>query len=232
MISRFAFAALLVVLPPVAAIDLSGQVPATAPTAAASQAVGSTQPDAPFATSALEPAVGRLRQTMGMLHIEKWKTSQGAREESLANIGSIQRDLDATLPPLLQTADSAPGSVTALLPAFRNVNALYDVVLRVTEVSKLAAPQQQSGALTDALKSLDEARRQLGDKVQEAAVSGEQQVKDLQKVVSSRPPAMAAPVAPPPQAAAVETHPKKKRKPAVKPAQTASPAAAPQPSKP
>ena len=56
------------------------------------------------------------------------------RDEAQANLRSIQKDVSTTLPALLASADSAPGSASKLLPAYRNVDALYDVLLRVPEV--------------------------------------------------------------------------------------------------
>ncbi|HTD96017.1 MAG TPA: hypothetical protein VK627_03785, partial [Edaphobacter sp.] len=158
----------------------------------------------------LQPALDTLRQTLELLQPERWKTSNAIREEADANINSIRRDLDATLPPLLAAADGAPNSVVQVLPVFRNVEALYDVLLRVSEAGKTSAPSQQSTALDQAITSLEAGRRALGDSIQSAALAQEQQVHDQQAALRAIPPAPApAPCAPPP--------PVKKRKPPPKP---------------
>ena len=139
---------------------------------------GETAPSA-TATGILSPALDKLRTTLGNLRLEKWKAPGPVREEARTNIGSIGRDLDGTLPGLLTTADAAPGAVSQNLPVFRNVDALYDVLLRVVETADLAAPTADTEALHGALTSLEDARRSLGDALEAAAVSTEAQNKSL-----------------------------------------------------
>ena len=117
--------------------------------------------DLPSAT--LQPALDVLKQAVSGVRTDKWKTSATVKSETDANLASIRRDLDATLPPLLATADAAPDSAAKVLPAYRTVEALYDVVLRVDAAARLAAPADQTSALDQALAKLDDQRRVLGD---------------------------------------------------------------------
>ncbi len=135
----------------------------------------------PTASSLLTPALDKLRTSLGSIRIEKWKAPGPVREEANSNIGSIRRDLDGALPPLLTAADAAPGVVSRNLPVFRNVDALYDVLLRVVETADLSAPEADTEALHGALSSLEDARRSLGDALQASAVSAEQQGARLQE---------------------------------------------------
>jgi hypothetical protein len=167
----------------------------------------------------LQPSLSTLQPTLDALRTDKWKTSGPAREETEANIGSIRRDLETTLPPLLATADAAPGSITQVLPAYRNIEALYDVLLRVAAVARSSAPTQQSAPLEQAMAGLDAARRDLGDHLQAAALTQDQQVHDLQAKLRSIPP----PPAPAPAVCPTEP-PAKKRKPRPKPAPKTTPA--------
>jgi len=176
------------------------------------------------ASATVQPALGTLRQTVDGLNIERWKVSKAVREATVANIGSIRRDLDTTLPGLLGTADAAPNSVAGTLPVSRNLGALYDVLLRVTVIADAAAPPEQAASLAQAMTSLEGARRALDDRLQGGAVTQEQRVADLQKTLAARP-ATVAPVQ-----AAAEPVPCKpvthaKRKPAAKPAPTTPSAA-------
>ena len=169
----------------------------------------------------MQPALGTLQQALDAVRLDKWKTSNTLRQEADANINSIRHDLDTTLPPLLATADAAPDSITHVLPAYRNIEALYDVVLRVSAVARLSAPSQQSAALEQAMLSLDDARRALGDHLQLSASTQEKKIVDLQTALRAVPPAPApAPVAatPPP--------PEKKRKPRPKTTKKPTPAPA------
>lgn len=134
---------------------------------------------APTASSILQPALAQLQNSLEAVHLDKWKAPGPVREDASSNIGSIRRDLDGTLPTLLATADTAPGSVSRNFPVFRNVDALYDVLLRVTETAELAAPEAESAGLQAALSTLEDARRTLGDRIEQGAEAQEQQTAEL-----------------------------------------------------
>ena len=128
------------------------------------------------ASSLLAPGLATLRQSLSAIHLDKWKAPGPVRQEADSNIGSITRDLDGTLPGLLATADAVPGVISQNLPVFRNVDALYDVLLRVVETADLSAPEKDTENLHRALSSLDDARRALGDSIEGAAVQQEKQL--------------------------------------------------------
>ncbi len=140
-----------------------------------------SQPSAATASSLMQPSLAQLRQSLSGLRLDKWKAPGPVREETNGNIGSINRDLDGTLPGLLTTADAAPGMVSKNLPVFRNVDALYDVLLRIVETADLAAPDPETQSLHAALTSLDSARRSLGDAIEAAAVDSEQRLGQAQQ---------------------------------------------------
>jgi hypothetical protein len=169
--------------------------------------------DLPSAT--LQPALDVLKQAVNGVKTEKWKTSAAVRSETDANLASIRRDLEATLPPLLATADAAPDSTVKVLPPYRNVEALYDVVLRIDAAARLSAPVDQASALDQALARLDDSRRALGDQLQRNAGATEKQVADLQAALKAVPPPPPPPV---PVACPVVPAKKKTTKPAAKPA--------------
>jgi hypothetical protein len=153
----------------------------------------------------MQPSLDVVAQTIGTLRPDKWKASDAVRDDAAANISSIRRDLDTTLPQLLATADGAAASVTQALPAYRNIEALYDVLLRVSEAGRLSAPGDQRAALEEARVKLEAGRRAFGDRIQSIALEQEQQVHHLQAALRAIPPAPAPEVCPPPA-------PAKKRK--------------------
>jgi hypothetical protein len=178
----------------------------------------------------LKPAMDSIQQAITVARPEKWKVSNDTSQQTQANISSIQTDLRTTLPSLLEAADHSPNSAVQMLPAYRNVEALYDVLLRVAQVATLSAPAQQIGALQESVEALEKSRRALGDSIQTSALRQEQQNRDLQAQIhtlQAAPPPAAAPVACIPEAAPV-----KKRKPRPKPAQKPAAAATPQASAP
>ena len=139
---------------------------------------GSASPASTYAL--LQPPIAQLRDVLAGLRPDKWKVPSAVSQQTTANLSSIQRDLDNTLPGLITTADQAPNSVSAVLPAYRNLDALYDVVLRVPETAVLAAPAQQSSALQQATGALSDARRALGDRLQAAAAADSKSITTLQ----------------------------------------------------
>ena len=160
----------------------------------------------------MRPALESLRQALLTLRPERWKAPSQIAGESASDVGSIDRDLDTTLPPLLAAADAAPNSTTQLLAAYRNVEALYDVVVRVTQTAVLAAPSQQSRDLQQATEELQQSRRDLGDLLNAAAQSEERQLRDTQ----GRLRAIQATVAPAPPVCPPPPPPVKKARPRVK----------------
>jgi hypothetical protein len=171
--------------------------------AVATQAAAARVQPAPSAI--MQPSLDVVAQTIGTLRPDKWKASDAVRDDAAANISSIRRDLDTTLPQLLATADGAAASVTQALPAYRNIEALYDVLLRVSEAGRLSAPGDQRAALEEARVKLEAGRRAFGDRIQSIALEQEQQVHHLQAALRAIPPAPAPEVCPPPA-------PAKKRK--------------------
>jgi hypothetical protein len=176
-----------------------------------------------------------LEQTITGLQLEKWKKGP-VREEAAANISSIQRDLESTLPSLLAAADQAPGAMSKTLPVSRNVAALYDVLLRVVDSARMVAPGDQFTQLQDAMTGLEKGRHGLDDQMQDRSTTQEKQIGDLQVALKTRP-VPVCPVTPPPAELppAKKVVPKKRKpaaaKPAAKPA-TTPPATSSQPATP
>lgn len=186
---------------------------------AAPAAVSATQPTK--ASAVMQPSLDNVLRTLDDLRPDKWKTSGAMRQETQTNIDSIRQDLTSTLPPLLATADRAPDSVAEVLPAYRNIEALYDVLLRVTETGRLSAPRDQADALNQALTVLETGRRTLGERLQTAAVAREQHVHTLEAAARAAA-AAPKPVATPCPAPVTHTtrHRTRKKTTAKKPATT------------
>lgn len=165
-------------VPAVLAVCFYGYGMAQAPGAATTLPAASGP--AQTASAIMQPSLDAVLNATGDVRPERWKASGAMRQETATNIDSIRRDLTNTLPPLLGAADRAPGSVAQILPAYRNIEALYDVLLRVTEMSRVSAPKEQAAALQQALNGLEGARRALGERMQAAAVAREQHVHDLE----------------------------------------------------
>jgi hypothetical protein len=197
---------------------LTSAVAWQAPATQAAPAESSSLPSA-----MLQPSIDALTQAISTVKLDKWKGGS-IRGEAAPNLESIQKDLQNVLPSMLKDADAAPNSMSALLPVLRNVDALYDVVLRVTDGARVAASAEQAGALQDALTSLDKGRRTLQDRLMTLAAGQEKQVSDLQLAIKNQPPPPVCPVVPPPDTTKPAAKKKVvKKKPATPTAQPATP---------
>ncbi len=165
---------------------------------------------APLPSATLQPSLEILKGALGATNVERWKASNAVRGEASANLRSIANDVTSTLPALLATADTAPNSAAKVLPAYRNADALYDVLLRVDIAARLSAPADQSSALDQALQSLEDSRRALGDQLLQAALSQDSQVVKLQTALRAVPPPQ-PPLAPWPLRSNAPTPPVRKR---------------------
>ena len=210
-----------------ASIGYAAQAPAsTAPTqakpaspaASSSAPAESATPSQPVPSALLKSSMDSVQQTLSGLKLDKWKGGT-VRTEASANIASIQQDLQSTLPSLLTTADAAPSSVSKVLPASRNVDALYDVLLRVLVAARVSAPADQVAQLQQAASGFEKARHALGDHLQQASIAQEKQISDLQaslKVQAQSAPACPV-VTPAPPPTSTPAKKATKKKPAAKP---------------
>jgi len=163
----------------------------------AAQPVGMpTVPTTPAPSSILQPSLDAVEQTLAGLRVEKWKRGT-VRDEAGTDINSIVVDIQQRVPPLLKDADTAPGTLSKTLPVSRHVDALYDVLLRVVEASRMAAPDDQANALRTALQNLEKARLALDDSMESVAGSQEKQLVDLRVTVQKQA-AFKCPAPPPP----------------------------------
>ena len=178
----------------------AAQAPAAAPPPAAAQAPAPAAAPAPtaFAMTNLRPALANVQTAITNLNVAHWKAPNDIRATTQQDVNSMQRDLNTTLPPLLAQADAAssgngPAALAPAFAVFRNLDALYDVMLRVTETAGLAGSASDASSLEDARAGLEDGRGKLGAWLLQAIGAQDAQVVRLQA-----PAASAAPAPPPP----------------------------------
>jgi hypothetical protein len=159
-------------------------------------------------SSALRPALSQVSQAISSIDIRHWKAPGSVRSAADGDVSSIQRDLTGTLAGLMSQAEAAPSSIPSSFAVYRNVDALYDTLLRVVETADLSAPDQDAMALEAALKQLEEARSDLGARILAATQAQQNEVIRLRTVVAR---AAAAPP-PPAKTIVVDDGPAKKEK--------------------
>jgi hypothetical protein len=186
----------------------------------------------PKSSDILSTPLSQVSQAIAGLNISRWKAPGEVRSAAQQNADSIQRDLHGTLPGLLAQADAAPESVSAVFPVYRNIDALYDVLLRISQTADLAASPSETSSLDSALSQLEGARKNLGNAISSAASKNEAEVVKLRATVAQN--AAAAQQAAPAKTTVVNDGPakstpaKRKKKPAPT-TTTPAPAPAPQP---
>ena len=185
---------------------LSGaQAPSKAPQTASANALSPPVASAPAAaapgaplvvpSAVLAPGLDAVQYTLNTVKTDKWKRGS-VRDEAGADIGSIVSDIQVKLPPLLKDADGAPATASKMIPVARNVDALYDVLLRVVEAARMAAPDDQANALRQALGTLSTSRLAFYDKMLAATTAQEKATDDLRITVQKQA-AFKCPVPPP-----------------------------------
>lgn len=103
------------------------------------------------------------------LRIDKWKTESSQKAQSQQNAESVIRNLTAALPGMVTAVRTAPNSMAANFKLYRNVSALYDVLLPLTESAGAFGPKGEFQALGEQLQRWDEIRRAHADYLERLA---------------------------------------------------------------
>ncbi len=189
--AKLVFVALTLLAAAWPATAQGNQAPAAVPpaTPAAAPAPGG------FAFANLRPALANVQNAISGLSISHWKAPSATRSATQQDVASMQRDLSATLPELMTQAEgaSASGALSPSFAVFRNLDALYDVLLRVTETAALAGPESDASSLEEARAGLEDGRAKLGAWLLQSIGAQDAQVAHLQ---APAPHVAAAPAAP------------------------------------
>jgi hypothetical protein len=191
-----------------------------------------TSPQPPVAYTSvneLNAILAQIQQTaqsiqsdLGKTRIEKWKTDASTKQQTLANVQSIQRNLQSALPEIIAQLNNAPEDTGVSFKLYRNLDALYDVFSSVVESAGAFGSKDEFKNLGNDMTGLETARRTFGERVQKLAASKEEELTRLRAQVKTL---SAAPPPPPKKIVVDDTEPAKKpavKKKAVKPKTPAS----------
>ncbi|MDE3201442.1 MAG: hypothetical protein KGN79_11040 [Acidobacteriota bacterium] len=135
-------------------------------------------PVAPTPSTLVRPAIDSVESAISHIRFDRWKRGD-IRDEAQHDSSSILNDLHHPLPPLLEAADLAPDSNAKLVPAFQNIDAVYDVLLRVYSAARVVGQPEDVGSLDRALRDLSEGRKALAERMQAQAEAHEKLVHEL-----------------------------------------------------
>jgi hypothetical protein len=158
------------------------------------------------------------------LKVEHWKTDNSYKRQALANVESIQRNLQGALPTIIGQLRSAPEDLSATFKLYRNLDALYDVLGSVVEGAGAFGSKDEMQALSNDLNAFENTRKQMAERIESLSSAKEAEIVRLRTDLKTA--QAAIPAEPPKKIVVDDTEPAKKpavkKKPAAKPATTQS----------
>jgi len=219
-------AATLAAVPPSPQYSVQGSIPQSAQGGPVSYA-SVTQLNGLL--SQLEATSKTTQADLTKLRIERWKTDSSSKKQTLGDVESIQRNLQNALPEMIGQLRNAPEDMPATFKLYRNLDALYDVMVGVVESAGAFGPKDDFQALSNDLNGFEGTRKQMAERMSNLATSKEQEIVRLRADLKTA--QAAIPAAPPKKIVVDDTEPAKKpavkKKPVVK-----KPATAPAPATP
>ncbi len=175
---------------------------------------GAQSPVAYASVNELNGILSQLQQTaqsiqtdLGKARIEKWKTDGATKKQALADVDSIQRNLQSTLPETISQLNNSPEDLSASFKLYRNLDALYDVFGSVAESAGAFGSKDEFQTLDNDLNGLKTARRAFAERMQKLTASKEDELNRLRAQVKTL---SAAPPPPPKKVVVDDTEPQKK----------------------
>ncbi len=160
------------------------------------------------------------------VRMDKWKTDERYKDQAKANADSLQRNLSAALPTLVQAVRANPNSMAASVKLYRNLNAVYDVLVSFSESAGAFGSKEDYNALGRDTANFDNIRRALADQVEQMAAAQDAQLAKLNQQIQAQQQQAAA--APPKKVIVDDNAPAKKTTTSTKKKTATKPAANPQ----
>ncbi|HKS73754.1 MAG TPA: hypothetical protein VJQ82_11205 [Terriglobales bacterium] len=177
--------------------------------------------------SQLEQASQATQADLSKTRVEKWKTDSNSKKQSLANVDSIQRNLQNALPEMIAALRANPEDLAATFKVYRNLDALYDVFGSLVESAGAFGSKDEFQALDNDLSSLERSRRSFADRMDSLSTAKESELTRLHAEVQKL--QAAVPATPPKKVIVDDNEPPKKAPAKKKPKKTAPPQSAPTP---
>ena len=139
----------------------------------------------------LQQTAQSMQSDLTKMRIEKWKTDGATKKQTLANVDSIQRNLQSALPENLAQLNGSPEDLGASFKLYRNLDALYDVFGSVVESAGAFGSKDEFQSLSHDMTALETARRSFGERMQKLAATKEDELTRLRvqvKTLSAAPP--------------------------------------------
>jgi Skp family chaperone for outer membrane proteins len=180
--------------------------------------------------SQLEATSKNTQADLVKLRIEHWKTDTASKRQNLANVDSIQRNLQEALPEMMGQLRAAPEDLPATFKLYRNLDALYDVVGNVVESAGAFGSKDDFQSLSNDLNGFESTRKQVAQRIESLSTAKEAEIVRLRTELKAA--QAVVPVTPPKKIVVDDNEPAKKpaavkKKPVAKPTSPATPTAKP-----
>ena len=133
--------------------------------------------------SQLQETSQSLQATLGKMRVDKWKTDNNNKRQGQANVESIQRNLQSALPEMMSQLQASPEDARATFKLYRNLDALYDVLVSVTENTGAFGSKDDFQSLSNGTSSLENTRRSLAERMENIAAAKESELERLRNLV-------------------------------------------------
>jgi len=110
------------------------------------------------------------------LRVERWKTDNSYKKQTLANVDSIQRNLQSALPEIITQLQAAPEDLPATFKLYRNLDALYDVLGSVTESAGAFGSKDDFQSLSNDLNGFEGTRKQMAQRIESLSSAKEAEI--------------------------------------------------------
>jgi hypothetical protein len=153
--------------------------------------------------SRIQEASEATKNDLSGLHIEKWKTDSAQKAELNKIADSLRRNLTSAVPDLINDVRSNHGSVSSTFKLYHNLNVVYEYLNYLADSASALGKESESSPLAREAGTLDTARQDLSNFVEQAANKLEEKV----RLAAAPPPAAAEPA---PKKIVVDDSPPKK----------------------
>ena len=110
------------------------------------------------------------------MRIDKWKADSSTKRQAESNALSIQRNLNDALPSIIQQVRTNPQSLAGNFKLYRNVTALYDVLVILTESAGAFGGKGEYEAMAPHVSAVEDIRRSYADTLEAMAVQQDAQL--------------------------------------------------------
>lgn len=141
----------------------------------------------------LEASSKTTQDDLAKLRIDRWKTDSSYKRQTLANVESIQRNLQSALPEIIGQLRAAPEDLPTTFKLYRNLDALYDVLGSVAESTGAFGGKDDFQSLANDLSAFEGTRKQIAQRIENLSSAKEAEITRLRTELKTAQEAIPAP---------------------------------------